>query len=56
MTKDEIIWKWWEKLRPYVADVMTRLTAEETRRAMYASIREGKGRTKQSISVKSKHR
>ena len=53
MTKDEIIWEWRRKLAPVVKDIMDRLTAEETRRAMYyESIRARKRRTKQSIPNK----
>lgn len=52
MEREEVIWKWRQKLRPYVSDVMERLTAEETRRARYEAIRERKRRIKPSIPNK----
>lgn len=42
MTKDESIWEWRQKLRPYVSEVMNRLNAEENRRKRYEVIRERK--------------
>ena len=47
MTKEESIWEWRQKLRPYISEVINRLNEEENRRNLYAQlIRERKENSK----------
>lgn len=42
MTKEEHIYEWRQRLRPYVSEVMNRLQQEENRRILYELNRERK--------------